>query len=85
MSSSVTSQRKSDLQPLRPYHVYKLLPQQYHASVPTYTAQRSECHDPLAGIFNLSFTVLWLLDSYLYQARQGAGLSSLLLREIKTI
>jgi hypothetical protein len=80
INSSVRSQRKPNLQPLRPRHVYKFLPQQYHASVPTYTAQRLKSHDPSAGIFNLSFTVLWLLDSCLYQARQGASLSSLLLR-----
>jgi hypothetical protein len=83
MNSSVRSQRKSNLQPLRPYYVYNFLLQQHHASVPTYTAQRLESYDPLADIFNLSFTVLWLLDSSLYQALQGASLSRLLLRERK--
>jgi hypothetical protein len=66
MNSSVISQRKSNLQPLRSYHVYKLLPQQYHASVPTYTAQRLESHDPSAGIFNLRLTVLLLLVIVLF-------------------
>jgi hypothetical protein len=66
MNSSVRSQRKYNLQPLRPYHVYKFLPQQYHANVPTYTAQSLESHNPSAGIFNLSLTVLLLLVIVLF-------------------